>query len=458
MFVLLLILLIEIPLLFYSISRSGLFPYPHGSMIYVIGCQILLALVANDMFIYEFLETYSSFSFVNEYSYTNTYLLVFFMFLFFTGPISPHKKINLTDGVKAAFNELLKSPYARVAINSLVIFIYFNLIALLLSVNFNAVWNNDIYSMMNSNLILRNINPASVFVIQFLKITSILAVCFCAYMYASKDLNYFFLTAPAAIFLWAYQLAGVSRTAVLLVGLFGFVHYIVKRSKLTMASFAIFGFLNLLICLVGRTTGQYGFGRLWENIQFTFTGDYRVSESILNIFEGIFLSSEVYDYNYKFALAYKLLSFSPFPSFIDGFDKILDANIQRISIIVPPSSILEAYAFGFPFNIIFFAAQFIIGRMTVKNLQKKPSIMAILANFLVFFGVYLEFTYPIRNVFRFFIIAAGIVYFSNRQPKRIARMAVVGAGVYENAQGERLPAAVIRRRNRLAMMRANNNE
>src|SRR5262249_12338787 len=105
-----------------------------------------------------------------------------------------------------------------------------------------------------------------------------------------------------------------------------------------------------------------------------------------------------------FNLKYKILAFSPLPSFVDGYSSIRSDSEQRLHDYVPMSGIGELYHFGWLYICVLLVGLTMFIRAHTALAAKAPVIF-IVCNFLIMFSLYVLFSYPVRNALRFFWIA-----------------------------------------------------
>jgi hypothetical protein len=189
---------------------------------------------------------------------------------------------------------------------------------------------------------------------------------------------------------------------------FAIISAVLRKSKSTQFFVVPAIMFMLIFSLAGRSYGEQGISSFAETptMLTTYYGRYKVADGVLNLFEGAFSSTEMFGRRSRASsLKYQILSFSPLPSFIDGFDEIRTANLHKLGRYAPPSAILEAWSFGWPFVIFLVLTQVIAGRLAVNMMGRANTLIAVSANVLMAFATYAEFTYPVRTIYRFFLLA-----------------------------------------------------
>ena len=149
-----------------------------------------------------------------------------------------------------------------------------------------------------------------------------------------------------------------------------------------------------------------------------FSGDFLVLGyylfSIYNFFGGGFVMAEAFQRERLFyPLRYKVLSFSPLPSIIDGFSKIRHYE-HRVIPTGPFNSFAEVYHFGwgfFIFLIVFLAV--LLYQATKLWRRANAPIYVFILLFPLYYAVLRMQIYQLRQVFRWFVLALFIAVVMN---------------------------------------------
>jgi hypothetical protein len=269
-------------------------------------------------------------------------------------------------------------------------------------------------------------DPLGGLVQSFVGVTSIISAVFLAQRLASKPHSFPFFW--AACFSWPVmlQFTGGSRTAAISLGIFVTIYAILAPKRKMTIIIPIFGLavLAYVSALIARGEGEFGLSMLFKDLLLPFNSDQGSSMTnyISNLFQGIFITSDGFDYSAEFGSKYKILSLSPLPSFIDHFVTIRDAEEIRLSIYVPMSAFTEVQKFGIVYTAVFWATVFLLTR---KLLTAQRS----LGLFYYFVSVYELLmmveagAYPTRNVYRQFLYLYVVIwviqnYVANREGKQ----------------------------------------
>lgn len=209
--------------------------------------------------------------------------------------------------------------------------------------------------------------------------------------------------AAAPPFAWAYFLsfASASRTAALLVGVGAIIAWmIMARHRLWAVSIlSTISAFTLVAVISGRSGGYFGIEAIPYIASSPFASNVPLTFYIVNIFQGIFSTSDGISIPADHAEIYKMLSFSIFPSSVDGFRDVLRAYEIRLHPFIPMSAFAEVYHFGILYIVIGSVALAISMRMST-NLARNPSILYVLCT-PVLVAIFVQAgAYPTRNVFR----------------------------------------------------------
>lgn len=222
-------------------------------------------------------------------------------------------------------------------------------------------------------------------------------------------------------FVLTVQISIASRGAVLPVATAVFAFLLFSRISKTVTitvGFAI-AYCLWMSALVSRSSNVYGISLvpqfLWDGI----TNPMQALDVVSNIFEGMFVTSEGLLRDTTFSTKYTILSFSPFPSFIDGFADVLATDEQRIAWWIPMGAFTEAYHFGLPYLMIFISSYGWLFRTITQN-QNKLGKLNVVFIFLSLASFIISFTYPVRNVFRTVLMVAifvkvSLLYWNNNR-------------------------------------------
>jgi hypothetical protein len=225
----------------------------------------------------------------------------------------------------------------------------------------------------------------------------------------------------------------------------------IRKDRVAAIAGSLLAFVVLVFTLGGREYEYHGISTIFTPISVISTYFKKdPTFAILNIFQGAFNTTELITRSYESSTLYKLMSFVPLPSFIVGFGELRETQMHKLGPFSPPSAIFEAWSFGAPFIVVFIVTQILAGRLVVSLANKKGGeFVGIVANALMAIATYLEFTYPMRQVYRMFLIAMVLAWLGHylvknnlRQSRDRARNNTKGG----TANRRRPPATSSRRR------------
>ncbi len=209
-----------------------------------------------------------------------------------------------------------------------------------------------------------------------------------------------------ALWLAILQISAASRAAGV-----GFLLFAVYRAasvgplRPSVLVAATVGMYVIVAALAGRGTGMFGLENFFLQLASPLKGQLGTSNIIANLFQGALSTGDGLVLGGGFSEQYKLLSFSPLPSFIDGFDRIREASEIRLGPVCPMSAVAElanfgpaywlAYSVGYISMVAFINSRFVVTRTS--------PVMVMAANGLFTIFSIVGFTYPLRNVSRMFV-------------------------------------------------------
>jgi len=200
---------------------------------------------------------------------------------------------------------------------------------------------------------------------------------------------------------------GESRWVNVYIAVFFISRLVLFKRKPTYFEYLIWGAVFvLLFCkvIVGRNYGIYGISAQLKIFSYLFEIDFAniILGLFINFSDGFINLANSIELRTNYSEEYKLLSFSPLPSSIDGFSSILELNERRINFYVPFNSISEAWSFGGVYFALltFLLIAFIYSCDLIYSISKPLVQSLILA--IALWNLFYMFGYPIRNVMRVF--------------------------------------------------------
>ena len=379
--------------------RVMFLPVPHGVMCYMIAGKIMLWTFKEGYMDYDFLYIWSSFAHIHFYE--DVILLLFYIFLFYffccwgvrlKGQVVDFSRVKVGAG-----------PLMGVAI-----LMWLRTIVHVSSLDFTIVMANTEYLKMAGLDALNTDSGLAKFIQQSNKLVGLITCIIWAFALAKGVRIVVLVLLPVVLWHWLFEFAGHSRYAAMMPIAMGGVYAIMadKKNPFIIIPFFLVGGVTLFMMLSGRGSGFHGFESIpyaWDAMVNNPNPNAN-SNTLANIFEGIFVVSEVFVGEKYYDEWYKILSISPFPSFIDGFNEIRVGNEVRVHTFVPMGGIAEIIRFGPLYMAIYFGIQVLAIRYVFMILRLYPGAMAILLNMILLLSCYLQFTYSVRTVFRFYVL------------------------------------------------------
>jgi len=242
---------------------------------------------------------------------------------------------------------------------------------------------------------------------------------------------------------FTYAAAQHSRAAplsILVIALTGL--FCIKRYKYLFVALAFMSVLLYFHCLGLRGTKQGEFARpnfglctYFENtldpIKYDgFTGS--IEFALVNVFSGGLNLARYLDNGAQVQDSgeYKVKSFSPLPSLVDGFSSIRDVHQIRISSYMPLSSYAELVSFGVFFFIPYFATFFLVLYFNANIMSRSLTLGGISSAPFFFACIYMG-SYPVRHTYKFIVISGFLCLaaFMITQSKRNSSSVQMGAKI-----------------------------
>jgi len=272
--------------------------------------------------------------------------------------------------------------------------------------NWSAFWSN--YQYLSIGAVTINSNPVTGFVLRFAKVVSLLAFALLGTsIIANRKLPAAMLALACSWFM-ILAIASHSRISVVFAGVLALVLFLSKKRSHKSLSIVVvlFAVANLANSLLGRS-GEQGLSSL--SSYFDYSLELKLDDIgglFTNIFEGAFVQGEVFYFtNTEHYENYKLLSLSPLPSFIDGFDSILGQEI-RFSVYVPMGATGEVFLFGPGYMVTYFSVVLFCYYVVAREFYRRPGYFSLAMLCIFILASHIQFAYQARGVFRLFILPA----------------------------------------------------
>lgn len=406
------LIMIEAALLIDMFRRIPFASAPHGISLYCIAAQIVF--LAAPLFPSELFSAAG-----NLWSFREPlqgFLLYFSIFCVSYGS---------TIGVKSRAVSFLSvgrtgllglAPKLDAHLPLLISAVYVHTALYLISSDHAMLWQNNKYLLINSSVYVSSDVPLAGLFVSTFQLTGVLSVALLGLLSSQGRRVYALAVAPVALFAIALAFATSSRTIVVYFAVLAFTTAAsgARHKILPSATFGALALLGLFGALEGRHAGSFGLSAVPEAVYRCFAprnADFL--GAVVNLFQGVFVTADSLKTEATYAESYKLLSFSPLPSFIDGFDEIRRLHERRLHFYVPMSAVAEAVMFGPIYLLVAAATLFISARTTVLLAAEERFVMSIVLGTMLLIFFVVANAYPMRNVYRQ-ILFVPLIYVSLR--------------------------------------------
>lgn len=297
------------------------------------------------------------------------------------------------------------------------------------AMDFAVLWRNNSYLAIKTPHFVGLTEPLSIFYHFGFRIVGLASIVMLFYYNPAKRPLHFAIVFALAAYAVLILLAGNSRWVPLYFFAAAGASQIGKgRGALLWPILAAVGAFSFLIVINGRAQSEFGLSQIPHNmLRFAPSEIYRSLAGVfLNMFEGGLNLANSLRLSPVFTDRYQILSFSPFPSFIDGFSDIRDADKSKFALHVPMGGYGEVIHFAWPLKVLFVLILFLMFRSI--------GYFRIIANRYIFYGlniyaiyaIYLMPTYSMRTSWRHVIVicVAGlcVVYWRKRKKSDSRRL------------------------------------
>lgn len=270
-----------------------------------------------------------------------------------------------------------------------------------------------VYLQMASDDALQVRGSLPEFVQSSYKMVGLLSFVGLAFLVCWRRVGFTLLLALPATWFLLFEISGHSRYAAVFLAAFSVSLFVLGTSR-TLRFVALIGLVVSVLAysaaLQGRNLGEHGFLTLDSFFQqAVFSDPAFILRMLTNLFEGVFSVAESFYYlNIDLPEPYKLLSFSPLPSFVDGFASNWQSSAVRLDTYVPMGALGELLLFGTGYLTFYFVTVAIALFLTVMALRRGMFLAGNLMALLFTIATFLQFSYSVRTSYRFFLICIAI--------------------------------------------------
>lgn len=417
------LILISITLVIFIASWSiyGPLPYPTGITFLCVFCESYIFMFNLHIVRFDMLEVFDyGGTYKNEFE---TVLIFFLISLFsFLSFIGYNKK---GKSVAEDFSAVTDERYLTLILRPLVIFVVLHFFVFIIFSDLTLVWSNSQYLSDIANAGMTDFNflgigSAAIRALPLMLIITAVATCV-ALRLGSYGTS--LLSGSISLFYFLLMLGLHSRSAAFSPMVVAAVAYAFrsKHYRVVVPLCVLLGILSINIAISGRGSAYQGISALPGDLFLLFSNATGFMDLAGQLAQGAFVLAESLVLEPDFSLRYKILSFSPFPSFIDGFNSILFLDQVRLHTFVPMTGIGEIIHFGPIFIVVAAATLLLLARACIL-LSERNMLLFTLVNFLCCLGVYATFAYPVRTGFRFIWLSLAIcligIIFSKPKERR----------------------------------------
>jgi hypothetical protein len=297
-------------------------------------------------------------------------------------------------------------------INVSAIVTFFYLLVFVLFTDLSLVWYSEEYLTPTlSEDAISEFGSDFVSIVMSLSVLITIVVVIAAYVSYRRGrwycTSYF---ASISILLFVLNFSKHSRAALLVPAVAALMHAVLdlKHKKTAIGALTALSLFTIIAALENRGLTEQGISSIPGTIAKVFTNDPEapgIVDVILNVLQGIFVTAESLQIDTPFDERYKILSFSPLPSFLDGFSSINYGSQHRIHEYVPMAGIIEVYQFGVGYAALLAGLYVALIRVHLR-LMTKSVLAFVVCNSMIYFSLYHLLSYPLRNGLHLFWIGS----------------------------------------------------
>lgn len=413
------ILILAVFVLVVTVRRFGFLSAASISAFYIFGCLVVIYLVYF-LNLDEADVLFSAMPLPDFSSVINEVFVVYFCLMVI--PIFWSKNVIVNKGFVSVFiNDAISIISERLCSRRIAPYVFISLF-LFSAVSLIHFFSMD-YEVLRSNTYYLTIKePSSVgldggvgriYHFLFRYVGLVYAVLFLIF-YGSGRYVFSFLSFLIFFYSFLILLIGESRWAPLYMAcILGFS--LLRGYYVLVFLSAVVFYFSMQKVLIGRSLFYHGIDHFWDFYEYIGYSDIfrTLFGMVINVFEGGMNFANTLLHDPSFLMRYKVGSFSPFFSFIDGFDSYRDSMKYKWAPHVPMSSISESYQFGFVFFVAFIFVYYRIAYLIDRFFSSGNVLIGLLL--LVVF-VYVAFgvhTYSVRTFWKLMLFMLVVATYLN---------------------------------------------
>jgi hypothetical protein len=228
-------------------------------------------------------------------------------------------------------------------------------------------------------------------------------------------------TFPFAYFI-LFSLAANSRMAAITVVGFALAYcsFAKKWRRTVFVVSSVIFFLFIITVFTGRAE-KSGIANIVRNMIMAVQKiDDKLPRMIfVNLFQGPIIFAEAQLSSPFYESTYIILSFSPFPAVIDGFNEfLLSANEARLNDFTPFNTIVEVYLFGTEYWLLYLGIFFLSISYMEKISRQIGTTLSIVFTAPLLLHINMAQQYPARNTMRMLYIAVMLAFVASTYLRR----------------------------------------
>lgn len=388
-----------------AVKNIGLVPFPTAYILILGVVQVIFTFVHNGWVSYEMMSV------IGRGGLQENFIKVHLLYTSISALslFSVHgygKKIKNINIKTSSILEVSKNNHVRTGTNIALVLVIIHVISYAIVMDWGSIWFHKRYlsTLVNSESAelfgQMAVNTVSRLV---LVMSGLSAVTYCIAINSQRKIVSI-ISGIAALAYFCLMFSFHSRSSVIVPVIIGANILVTKpRWRLWFLPLLIAFVLASLACaLEGRSHLSHGLSSIPDTIGALFSSNVseNISKVIVNIAEGSFSTAESLQITAPFSQRYKTLVFSPLPSFVDGYSKIMGTDEHRLHLFAPMSGYAETLLFGWPYFVFLLVLLYVAIRIHLRLVEVKPTLF-IGCNFLFLISMHYMFAYPVRNALRF---------------------------------------------------------
>lgn len=398
-----------------SWRKAGFLLFPTGLILIFAISQVMLLLVREDLVYYGMHGLFDYGGLQANYMgvqllYTSMALLSLLM------PVGRYRNLKSLSGATGLATLLkAKGEFSYLSSFLMILFCAFHLLILMLISDWSKIWLHEQYlqSLVDDRWVALLGDEFSDTVSRTSALIAILATFSACRLIGTRHRAMMIVASAMSIAYFLLILSAHSRSAAFVPTVVA-VNYLVlglKGRRIVIPIMVVVAAISLLGSLGGRITDRHGLSTLPETVLMPLMGSDvfdNVIQGLMDFCQGSVVTAESFEVPADFDLRYKILAFSPLPSFIDGYSSIRADSQFRLHDYVPMSGVGEVWHFGWPYACFLIIIWTVFVRAHAAIAEKVP-VVFIICNFLITFSVYMMFSYPVRNALRYYWIGVFLL-------------------------------------------------